>query len=233
MTVKYHIPDFFPWGEYTFTICSLFYKTTFILHDEVLYCSSSQFRFDLKTAILAELPFLHRFFKFIVSVKGRVEKCIFYWLKHENFKSISSKNAWPVSAKPLITHSLGADIPKEKKQSSPMFCGKRLISFNALWSFSFWIIHVKLSFTSLGKFDFDHIKFGCCCSNQTFIILKTIFEDFPIQFHNDVVWLKSKGSNFFNVIITFLIILIIWLWSHQVRLVNQSIFSSSYSSFKI
>ena len=138
---------------------------------------------DLKTAILADLPFLHRFFKFIVSVKGRVEKCIFYWLKHENFKSISSKNAWPVSAKPLITHSLGADIPKEKKQSSPMFCGKQLISFGALWSFSFRSIPAKLSFTSLGKFDFDHIKFGCCCSNQTFIILKTSFEGFPIQFH--------------------------------------------------
>ena len=91
MTVKYHIPDFFPWGEYTFTNCSPFYQTKFILLDEVFYSSSSQLRFDLKTAILAELPFLHRFFKFIVSVKGRVEKCIFYWLKQENFKSISSK----------------------------------------------------------------------------------------------------------------------------------------------
>ena len=105
-----------------------------------------------------------------------------------------------------------------------MFCGKQLISFGALWSFSFRSIHAKLSFTALGKFDFDHIKFGCCCSNQTFIILKAIFQDFPIQFHNDVVWLKSKGSNFFNVIITFLIILISWLWSLQVKLTNQSIF---------
>ena len=124
-------------------------------------------------------------------------------------KAFHQKNAWPVSAKPLITHSLGADIPKEKKQSSPMFCGKQLISFGALWSVSFRSIPAKLSFTSLDKFDFDHIKFGCCCSNQTFIILKTIFEGFPIQFHNEVVWLKSKGSNFFNVFITFLIILII------------------------
>ena len=189
--------------EDTFTICSPFYKTKFILLGEVLYSSSSQLCFDLKTAILAELPFLHRFFKFIVSVKKRVEKCIFYWLKQENFKCISSKNAWPLSAEALITHSLGADIPKEKKQSSPMFCGN---SFGALWSFSFRSIPAKLSFTSLDKFDFDHIKFGCCCSNQTFIILKTIFEGFPIQFHNDVVWLKSKGSNFFNVIITFFII---------------------------
>ena len=116
MTVKYHFLDFVPRGEDTFTICRPFYKTKFILLDEVLYSSSSQLRFDLKTAILAELPFLHRFFKFIVSVKRRVEKCIFYWLKHENFKSISSKNAKPVSAEALITHSLGPDIPKEKKQ---------------------------------------------------------------------------------------------------------------------
>ena len=91
MTAKYYFLDFVPRGEDTFTICRPFYKTKFILLDEVLYSSSSQLRFDLKTAILAELPFLHRFFKFIVSVKRRVEMCIFYWLKQENFKSTSSK----------------------------------------------------------------------------------------------------------------------------------------------
>ena len=218
MTAKYYFLDFVPRGEDTFTICSPFYKTKFILLDEVLYSSSSQLRFDLKTAILAELPFLHRFFKFIVSVKGRVEKCIFYWLKRENFKSISSKKCltcffW-TSHNPFTRswYSQG-----EKAIVSYVLWKAIDFLFGALWSFSFRSIHAKLSFTALGKFDFDHIKFGCCCSNQTFIILKTIFEGFPIQFHNDVVWLKSMGSNFFNVIITFLIILISWLWSHQVK----------------
>ena len=132
MTAKYYFLDFVPRGEDTFTICRPFYKTKFILLDEVLYSSSSQLRFDLKTAILAELPFLHRFFKFIVSVKGRVEKCIFYWLKQENFKSISSRKCltcfcW-TSHNPF-TRSWYSHKEKAIARAPPMFCGKQLIFF--------------------------------------------------------------------------------------------------------
>ena len=113
--------------EDTFTICSPFYKTKFILLGEVLYSSSSQLCFDLKTAILAELPFLHRFFKFIVSVKGRVEKCIFYWLKQENFKSISSKKC-------LTCFCWGSHNPFTRSWYSQ---GEKAIVSYVLWKF-FW-----------------------------------------------------------------------------------------------